>query len=208
MTTANGDADRAGRQRERLEQQLEFVVEIDKLKGVLRETPLIDRSRRENDAEHSWELAVMAVVLAEYAGSPIDLPRVVTMLLIHDIVEIDAGDTFLYADEKTTTKSAREQRAADRLFDLLPEDQAVQLRQLWDEFEELKTPESRFAKALDRLQPLLHNYHSRGGTWQQPGVDYARVCDRKKVIGLGSPALWAYARELLKRAVDEGILPA
>jgi putative hydrolase of HD superfamily len=207
MAMGDRNAGREGAQRERLEQQLNFIVEIDKLKSVLRQTPLIDRSRRENDAEHSWELAVMAVVLAEHAGSPIDLPRVVTMLLIHDIVEIDAGDTFLYDDEAATTKSAREQRAADRLFALLPGDQAAQLRELWDEFEKLDTPEARFAKALDRLQPLLHNYHARGGTWQQPGVDHAKVTDRKKLIALGSPTLWAYARELLKRAVDEGILP-
>jgi putative hydrolase of HD superfamily len=195
-------------QRQRLEQQLEFISEIDKLKGVVRQTPLIDRSRRENDAEHSWELAVMAVVLAEYAGSRIDVPRVVTMLLIHDIVEIDAGDTFLYDDEGATTKSAREQRAADRLFELLPDDQAAELRALWDEFEELKTAEARFAKAMDRLQPLLHNYHAGGGTWKEPGVNHARVTERKSVIGDGSPTLWAYAREVLQRAVEEGILPA
>jgi putative hydrolase of HD superfamily len=200
-------ASREDAQHGRLEQQLNFIIEIDKLKSVLRQTPLIDRSRRENDAEHSWELAVMAVVLAEHAGSPIDLPRVVTMLLIHDIVEIDAGDTFLYDDEAASTKAAREQRAADRLFDLLPGDQAAQLRALWDEFEKLDTPEARFAKALDRLQPLLHNYYARGGTWRQPGVDHAKVTDRKKVIAQGSPRLWAYAQALLKRAVDEGVLP-
>ena len=206
VTMGDPNAAGAGSQRTRLERQLSFIAEIDKLKGVERRTPLIDRSRCENDAEHSWELAVMAVVLAEHADSSIDLLRVVAMLLIHDLVEIDAGDTFLYDDEATITKSAREQRAADRLFDLLPGDQAVQLRELWDEFERLNTPEARFAKALDRLQPLLHNYHAHGGTWREPGVDQAKVTDRKKVISLGSPTLWAYARELLKRAVDEGIL--
>lgn len=207
MVVGAADLDPDSPQRRRLEQQLEFIAEIDKLKGVVRQTPLIDRSRRENDAEHSWELAVMAIVLAEYAGSPVDLPRVVTMLLIHDIVEIDAGDTFLYDDEAATTKPAREQRAADRLFELLPNDQATELRALWDEFEDLKTPEARFAKALDRLQPLLHNYRARGGTWKEPGVNHARVTERKSVIGRGSPTLWAYAREVLQRAVKEGILP-
>lgn len=204
--TAGVDAD--GRVRERLERQLEFIAELDKLKRVVRQTPLSDGSRRETDAEHSWEVALMAVVLAEHAGSPIDLARVVMMLLIHDVVEIDAGDTFLYDDQAATTKSAREQPAADRLFQLLPGDQAAELRMLWEEFEELKTPEARFAKALDRLQPLLHNYQAGGGAWKHPGVDHARVTERKKLIEKGSPTLWAYARELLRRAVEEGILPA
>ena len=191
----------------RLGRQLEFIAELDKLKHVVRRTPLLDGSRRETDAEHSWELAVMAVVLAEHANPPVELPRVITMLLIHDIVEIDAGDTFLYDDAATITKAAREQQAAERLFQLLPGDQAAELRALWDEFEELQTPEARFAKALDRLQPLLHNYRSGGGTWKTPGVNHAKVTERKKIIGAGSPALWDYARELLERAVHEGILP-
>jgi putative hydrolase of HD superfamily len=198
--------DRGSGELGRLERQLEFIAELDKLKHVVRRTPLLDGSRRETDAEHSWELAVMAVVLAEHADPPVDLPRVITMLLIHDIVEIDAGDTFLYDDAATITKSAREQRAADRLFQLLPDDQAAELRALWDEFEELETPEARFAKALDRLQPLLHNYRSGGGTWKTPGVNRIKVTDRKKIIAAGSPALWDYARELLERAVHEGIL--
>jgi putative hydrolase of HD superfamily len=200
------DAD--GRQRERLEQQLEFIAELDRLKHVVRRTPLIDGSRCETDAEHSWEVAMMAVVLAEHAGSPINLGRVVTMLLIHDVVEIDAGDSFLYDDQAGATKSARERTAADRLFQLLPSEQAAELRELWDEFEQLETPEARFAKAMDRLQPLLHNYRAGGGTWTHPGVDHAKVAQRKQIIGSGSPALWAYARELLQRAVDEGVLAA
>jgi putative hydrolase of HD superfamily len=206
VDAANADVD--GRQRDRLAQQLEFIAELDRLKHVVRRTPLIDGSRCETDAEHSWEVALMAVVLAEHAGSPIDLPRVVTMLLIHDVVEIDAGDTFLYDDRATTTKSARERAAADRLFALLPSEQAAELRALWDEFEELETPEARFAKAMDRLQPLLHNYRAGGGTWKHLGVDHAKVTERKRIIGSGSPALWAYARELLQRAVDDGVLAA
>ena len=205
---ANAGNDEAGKeQQERLEQQLGFILEIDKLKSVLRQTSLIDGSRRENDAEHSWELATMAVVLAEHAGAPIDLPRVVRMLLIHDIVEIDAGDTFIYDEEAAKTKVEREKRAAERLFGLLPADQAQELRELWEEFEELKTPEARFAMALDRLAPLLHNYHSGGGTWRQHGLDYGQVAERNEIIGRGAPALWAYAREVLRRAVGEGLLP-
>jgi putative hydrolases of HD superfamily len=191
----------------RLERQLKFILEIDKLKNVLRQTRLVDGSRRENDAEHCWEVAMMAIVLAEHAGAPIDLARVVRMLLIHDIVEIDAGDTFIYDEEARTTQVEREERAAERLFGLLPADQAVELRELWAEFEDLKTAESRFARALDRLQPLLHNYHSGGALWSQHGLDYGRVTERNEIIGRGSPTLLAYAQEVLKRAVDEGLLP-
>jgi putative hydrolase of HD superfamily len=153
----------------RLEQQLGFILEVDKLKSVLRQTRLVDGSRRENDAEHSWEVAMMAVVLAEHAGAPIDLARVVRMLLIHDIVEIDAGDTFIYDEGARKTQVEREEQAAERLFGLLPDDQAVELRELWAEFEDLKTAESRFATAMDRLQPLLHNYHSGGAIWSKHG---------------------------------------
>ncbi len=206
---ANGgraDADGGSANRERLEQQLGFILESDKLKSVLRQTSLIDGSRRENEAEHSWELALMAVVLAEHADGAVDLPRVVTMLLIHDIVEIDAGDTPLYAEEAAKSKVEREERAAERLFSLLPADQAHGLRELWEEFEGLKTAEARFARALDRLQPLLHNFHSGGEIWRQWGLDHTTVERRNKIIGLGSPTLWTYAQEVLRTAVDEGFL--
>jgi putative hydrolase of HD superfamily len=177
----------------RLEQQLGFILEVDKLKSVLRQTRLVDGSRRENDAEHSWEVAMMAVVLAEHAGAPIDLARVVRMLLIHDIVEIDAGDTFIYDEGARKTQVEREEQAAER--------------ELWAEFEDLKTAESRFATAMDRLQPLLHNYHSGGAIWSKHGLDYGRVTERNEIIARGSPTLWAYAQQVLKRAVGEGLLP-
>ena len=206
---ANGgsaEAEGGNAHRERLEQQLGFILESDKLKSVLRQTSLIDGSRRENDAEHSWELALMAIVLAEHADGAVDLPRVVNMLLIHDIVEIDAGDTPLYDEEAAKSKVEREERAAERLFGLLPADQAEELRGLWNEFEGVKTAEARFARALDRLQPLLHNFHSGGGIWRQWGLDHATVEERNEIIGRGSPVLWAYAQDLLRRAVDEGFL--
>ncbi len=204
MTVSGGPGTGNG---ERLEKQLGFILEIDRLKSILRQTPLVDGSRRENDAEHSWELATMAIVLAEHAGAPIDLARVVRMLLIHDIVEIDAGDTFLYDEEAAKTQVEREERAAERLFGLLPDDQAGELRELWVEFEGMKSAEARFARALDRLAPLLHNYHSGGAIWRQHNLDHGQVAERNEIIGLGSPTLWAYAQEVLKRAVEEGILP-
>lgn len=200
------DTNTEGAKTKRLEQQLAFIAELDKLKHVIRQTPLNDNSRRETDAEHSWEVALMAIVLAEHSEPPVDLDRVVKMLLIHDLVEIDAGDTFLYDDEAAATKTVREQEAADRLFRLLPSDQAAELRGLWDEFEELETPEARFAKAMDRLQPLLHNYLAGGGTWKAPGVDHAKVTERKKIIASGAPRLWEHACELLSHAVDHGML--
>jgi 5'-deoxynucleotidase YfbR-like HD superfamily hydrolase len=204
---ASADLKPGSEQGERLERQLEFILELDKLKSVLRQTPLIDGSRRENDAEHSWELATMAVVLAEHADGPIDLPRVVRMLLLHDVVEIDAGDTFLYDEEARKTQAEREERAARRLFGLLPGDQAQELRELWVEFEEMESAEARFARALDRLAPLLHNYHSGGATWRRHSLSHSQVAKRNEIIGRGSPALWAHAQKVLKRAVSEGLLP-
>src|SRR5262249_50705513 len=148
---------------DRLARQIAFIIEIDKAKQVLRQTLLMDGSRLENDAEHSWHLAVMALLLAEYAGEAVDLLRVLKMVLIHDLVEIDAGDTFVYDVEALATRREREERAADRIFGLLPADVEEEFRALWEEFEAQATPEARFAAALDRLQPLLHNYHTGGG---------------------------------------------
>jgi putative hydrolases of HD superfamily len=191
---------------DRLKQQLGFILEIDKLKQVLRRTPLLDQSRRENSAEHSWHLAMMAVILAEYADHPVDLARVILMLLLHDVVEIDAGDTFLYDDSAKRDQAEREQRAADRIFGLLPNEQGAALRAAWDEFEAQETNDARFARALDRLQPLLHNYHTQGGTWSSPGVTFDRVVSRKQVIAAGSSELWAHAEALLKDAAARGFL--
>lgn len=191
---------------DRLQQQLTFILEIDKLKQIFRQTLLIDQSRRENDAEHSWHLAMMAILLAEYAPEKIDLLRVVKLVLVHDLVEIDAGDTFCYDAVGVQNQAAREQQAADRLFGLLPSDQAQDLRALWDEFEQRQTPEARFAAALDRLQPILHNYHTGGGTWRRAGVTVEKVRQRIQPIGLGSPQLGEFAEALVRSAVEKGFI--
>ena len=176
--------------RARLEQQLGFLVEIDRLKGVIRQTSLCDGSRRENSAEHSWHLAMMAVVLAEHGGTSIDIARVVSMVLVHDLVEIDAGDTFAYDAAGHVGKEEREQTAADRLFGMLPPDQTGEIRSLWDEFEAGVTAEARYANALDRLQPLLANHHSRGGSWRAHGVSKAQVLARMAPIETALPEVW------------------
>ena len=181
----------------RLERQIEFLVEIDKAKNVLRRSLLTDGSRRENDAEHSWHLAVMALVLGEYADQSIDIARVVKMLLIHDIVEIDAGDAFAYDEAARLESAKREKKAAQRIFGMLPEDQAAEFRALWEEFERRETPDARFAAALDRLHPLLQNYHSRGISWRQRGITRQQAIDVNNSIALGSQKLWEYARALI-----------
>src|SRR5438105_4045656 len=160
----------------RLSQQLRFLIEIDRAKQILRQTLLMDSSRQENDAEHSWHMAVMAVLLAEYAVEPqIDLLHVLKMILIHDIVEIDAGDTFVYDTTGHLDKLDRERTAADRIFALLPADLGVEMRGLWDEFEAQETPEARYAAALDRFHPLLHNLETEGGAWRKHGITRDRV---------------------------------
>ncbi|MBN9025492.1 MAG: HD domain-containing protein [Rhizobiales bacterium] len=191
---------------ERLRPQFLFILEVEALKQVLRRTPLLDGSRRENDAEHSWQLALMAMVLAEHADEAVDLPRVLKMLLIHDIVEIDAGDTFIYDAAALTDQEAREKIAADRIFGLLPADQAEELRALWDEFEARETAEARFARAIDRLQPLLHNFFTGGGTWHTPGVTSVDVTARKSPIGASSASLWEAAQAIIAEGVARGYL--
>lgn len=185
---------------ERLLRQVEFLAEIDKLKNVLRQTRLIHEDRRENDAEHSWHLALAAIVLAEHANEPIDTAKVIKMVLIHDLVEIDAGDTFCYDYEGAKDKEEREQRAADRLFSMLPGDQGREFRVLWDEFEERKSPEARFAAALDRFQPVLHNLRTGGGTWIRHGITRDQVEERNAPMAEGSRQLWQYISELLDEA--------
>jgi putative hydrolase of HD superfamily len=189
---------------QRFDQQLRFVVEIDKLKRVLRQTTLMDATRNENSAEHSWHLALMAVLLAEYAPQRVDLARVVRMVLVHDIVEIDAGDTFCYDAEANLDKEERERRAAERIFGLLPGDQGTELREVWEEFEGMETPEARFANALDRLQPLLHNLHNGGGTWRIHGVAREQVLARMRPIEVAMPELWPFVEGALARAAREG----
>lgn len=190
----------------RLISQLQFIVEIDRLKTVLRQTLLMDSSRQENSAEHSWHLAVMALLLTEHANNPVDMRRLLTMLLIHDIIEIDAGDTFAYDDKGNLDKHERETKAAERLFGLLPAEQAAELRAAWDEFEERVTPEARFANALDRLHPLLHNYQTGGAAWRKHGVTVDRVMVRVAEVAQGSAALFEYAKALVEDAVVKGYL--
>ena len=190
----------------RLAQQLQFILELDKLKTVLRRNLLSDGSRVENSAEHSWHLAAMAGLLAEYAAEPVDVMRVTRMLLVHDVVEIDAGDTYAYDPAANVGRAEREEIAARRVFGLLPPDQAGELRQLWDEFEAVETAESRYANALDRLQPLILNFHSRGESWRRHGVTAAQVRERMRPIQTGAPELWSVVEDLLKQAVERGYL--
>ena len=191
---------------DRLSQQLRFILEMDELKHVLRQTLLPGDQRRENDAEHSWHLALMAVILQEHAAVEVDITRVLTMHLIHDLVEIHAGDTFAYDEAGHEDKEERERAAADRIFVLLPDDQGQEMRALWDEFEERVTPESRYAAALDRLQPLLLNYHTDGAAWVKHGIRHEQVVKRNAHIAEGAPALWEFARRLIDDALKEGKL--
>mgnify|MGYP005623486909 CR=1 FL=1 len=192
---------------ERLTRQLEFVLEVEKLKQIFRQTVLPGDERRENDAEHSWHLGLMAVLLVEHAKEPeVDLLRVVKMVLIHDLVEIDAGDTFAYDEAGNVDKVERETVAAERIFGLLSEDQKRELRSLWDEFEARQTPEARYAAALDRLQPVMLNFQTQGAAWRRHGVTRAQVIARNKHISEGSPSLWKYAEGLIDEAVKRGYL--
>ncbi|HET7628532.1 MAG TPA: HD domain-containing protein [Bacillales bacterium] len=191
----------------RLNEQMAFLIEVDQLKKVLRQSLLTDGSRRENDAEHSWHLAMMAILLAEHANeTKLDLTKVLKMVVIHDIVEIDAGDTFAYDEKGKEDKEEREQRAAQRIFGLLPEDQALELRRLWEEYERRDTAEARFAASLDRLQPLLHNFYTEGAAWKKHGVKSSQVLERAQAIGDGSRVLGDFAERLIRDAVARGYL--
>jgi putative hydrolase of HD superfamily len=189
-----------------LQQQINFIKEIDKIKYIQRKTRLFNSNRNENDAEHSWHLAMMALVLAKQANESIDLLKVLKMVLIHDIVEIDAGDTFLYDTTKSHSNSEEERAAANRIFGLLPVEQAEEFISIWEEFENGQSHEAKFAKSLDRLEPLLQNVSNNGGTWKEFGVEYQSVYEKKKVIKDGSNSLWEYAENLLNESVDKGIL--
>jgi putative hydrolase of HD superfamily len=190
-----------------LDSQLRFLLEADKLKTVLRQSTLIDASRKENSAEHSWHLALMALVLRDHSPPGTDLSRVIAMLLLHDLVEIDAGDLFLYAGAQAQARQeVAERAAADRIFALLPPPQAEAFRALWDEFEERRTQEAKFARALDRLQPVLANYQTGGGTWLAHGVTADQVLLRVALIEDGSATLGEYARDLIDRSVARGFL--
>lgn len=191
---------------ENLLKQVEFIKEIDKIKYIQRKTKLFNSDRHENDAEHSWHLAMMTLVLAEHSDKPVDILKVVKMVLIHDIVEIDAGDTFIYASTKNHTNTEEELLAAHRIFGILPEKQAKEFVAIWQEFEEGSTDEAKFARAMDRFEPLLQNTSNNGGTWEEFDVSFQTVYDKKKVIKNGSSSIWSYAENLLNESVEKGIL--
>jgi len=186
--------------------QVNFVKEIDKLKYIQRKTRLFNSNRHENDAEHSWHLAMMAIVLAGHSNKDVDLLKVLKMVLIHDIVEIDAGDTFIYDTAKSHTNTEEELVAAKRIFGLLPAKQAEEFIAVWIEFEEGFTEEAKFARTMDRFEPLLQNVSNNGGTWAEYNVGYQQVYDKKIAIKDGSEAIWDYAENLLEESVDKGIL--
>ncbi|MFW5792203.1 MAG: HD domain-containing protein [Desulfohalobiaceae bacterium] len=190
----------------RLDQLLGFSRALDRLKQVERRSPLMDNSRRENSAEHSWHAAVMAQLLSDYAAEPIDLSRTVAMLLLHDVIEVEAGDTFCYDAEANQDKQERELAAADTLFGLLPSDMGGEVRDLWEEFEAAESPEARFAHAMDRFQALLQNFHSQGGTWQEYGVPRSWVLKRMGAVRTGAPGLWPRVIEVLDLACLRGYL--
>jgi len=185
----------------RLRRQLEFILEIDRLKSVLRRSYLIDIDRHENSAEHSWHLAVAAMVLAENAKEPIDVSKVIRLVLVHDLVEIDAGDTFIYDEAGNVGKAAREQEAARRLFGVLPEDQGQTFMVLWREFEDRQTPEAKFAFALDRLMPVLHNVFTQGGSWKEYGIRQEQALSKNRLIEDGSPVLWKAVESLITQTL-------
>ncbi|WP_339878482.1 HD domain-containing protein [uncultured Algoriphagus sp.] len=191
---------------ENLLKQVNFIKEIDKLKYIQRKTRLFNSDRHENDAEHSWHLAMMTIVLAEHSDKPIDVLKVVKMVLIHDIVEIDAGDTFIYDSVKNHTNTEEELIAAKRIFGLLPREQAAEFIAIWEEFEEGLTDEAKFAKSMDRFEPLLQNTSNEGGTWAEYDVPYEKVYQKKKVIKEGSTSIWNYAENLINESVEKGIL--
>lgn len=192
----------------RLGRQLAFLIEVDRLKTVLRASTLAAVDRRENDAEHSWHLALMVPVLAEYADEPIDVGHTIRLVVVHDLVEIHAGDTPVYDDRLRADQAERELAAAEKLFGLLPDDQAREFRALWDEFEERRTPEARFAKAIDRLEPNLLNWMAGGGTWRTPGVTADVVRARTAHIGEASSALGAAMTALITAATGNGWITA
>lgn len=187
-------------------QQIAFIKEIDKIKYIERRTKLFNSDRRENDAEHSWHLALMALVLAQHANEPIDILKVIKMLLIHDLVEIDAGDTFLFDTTKNHDNTEEERTAAARIFGLLPEKQAEEFKAIWEEFEARQTAEAKFARSMDRLEPLLQNVSNKGGTWQEFNVGYSQVLQKQNVHEAISTTIDHYAKELIQQSVAEGIL--
>ncbi len=192
---------------QRLAQQIQFILEVDKLKNIIRRTYVTGAARRENSAEHSWQLALMALTLAEHANEPVDAAHVMKMVVIHDIVEIDAGDTYFFDDAGAADKAKREQKAAARLFGLLPDDQALELMQLWQEFETRQTPDARFANAIDRVMPLLLNYETQGKSWAEHGIHSTDILPRMAHVNGGSETIWQLIQAIVADAVEVGYLP-
>ncbi len=191
---------------DKLAKQIDFIKEIDKVKYIQRKTKLFNSDRNENDAEHSWHLALMALVLAEHSNEQIDILKVIKMVLIHDIVEIDAGDTFIYDSQKNHSNTDEERLAAQRIFGLLPQEQRDELIAIWEEFEAGESSEAKFARSMDRLEPLLQNTSNKGGTWNEFGVNYDKVYEKKQIIKEGSDTLWNFAEGLINESVEKGIL--
>ena len=191
---------------ERLKKQLDFALEIDKEKNILRQTHLSGHGRNENDAEHAWHMAIMAYLLREYSNEPVDITRVMLMCLIHDVVENDAGDTYAYDEEGKKTQKAREEAAKERIYSLLPEDQKEELAAIFDEFEESKTPESKFAHAMDNLQPLMLNNSNDGGDWREHGVSAKQVYGRQSRTKEGSEKLYEVTDQIIKKHREKGNL--
>lgn len=189
---------------DRLKQQMEFIMEIDKLKKINRQSYISDGSRHENDTEHSWSLAMMCMVLSEYANEKIDLLKTMTMVLIHDIIEIDAGDTYAYDDKGNVTKREREVKAAERIFKILPEDQAKYMRDLWEEFEEAQSPEAKFALTLDKVQPAMLNDITGGISWKEHGVKESQIRKRNEKTHEGSEEIWQYCKEIIDKNIANG----
>ena len=191
---------------ERLKKQLDFALEIDKEKNIFRQTHLSGHGRNENDAEHAWHMAIMAYLLRDYSNEPVDITRVMLMCLIHDVVEIDAGDTYAYDAEGLKTQKAREEAAKERIYSLLPEDQKKELAAVFDDFEESKTPESKFAHAMDNLQPLMLNNSNDGGDWREHGVSAKQVYGRQDRTKEGSEKLYEITEQIIKKHVEKGNL--
>jgi len=191
---------------ERLKRQIDFIVEVDKLKSIFRQSLIANTTRFENDAEHSWHLALMAFLLSEYTDEKVDLLKVMKMVLMHDIVEIDAGDTYCYDEQAKLDKREREEKCAERVFSMLPEEQAREMFALWEEFERMETPEARYAAALDRLQPVLMNYTAKGLSWKNHDISIEQVLDRNQKIQNSSQRLWSFVEELLEDAIARGYL--
>jgi putative hydrolase of HD superfamily len=191
---------------EKLNKQMQFILELDKLKQIFRQTYLADASRKENDAEHSWHLAMMVMLLSEYANEPINVEHTMKLVLLHDVIEIDAGDTYAYDEAGNATKKEREQKAAERIFSLLPNEQGEELKNIWEEFEACETPEAKFASTLDKIQPILLNDASGGLAWREHGIRLEQTISRNKRTHEGSELLWEYAKNILEQNAEKGNL--